>query len=410
MEEPGLIPHLFRAEYSKLVAVLCKRFGIEHLELAGDIVSETFLMAAETWGLKGAPPNPTAWLYTVSKNKAIDYFRRANLFDQKISRQIAPASNGTEQSEIDLSEKNISDSQLQMMFAVCHPTIPAEAQIGLALNVLCGFGIEEIADAFLSNRDTIYKRLARAKEKLRSENIAIELPPPQEINKRLKNVLTTLYLLFNEGYYSASQNTNLRKDLCIDAMRLTLMLVNNSATNVPQANALLALMCFHASRFEARIGVNGQAILYDGQDPNLWDKALIEKGEYYLNLASIGTELSKYHLEAGIAYWHTQKNDTAEKWNSILQLYDKLLQLDYSPMAALNRTYALAKAQGNVKAIAEAELLNLNGNHLYHSLLGSLYSGIDKTKALQHLTTALQLARSANDKATLKQRLHDLKG
>jgi RNA polymerase sigma factor (sigma-70 family) len=407
MQQEELIPHLFRTEYRKIVSVLCKLFGIEYIEIAEDIVSDTFLLASETWGLKGLPKNPTAWLYTVSKNKAIDFLRRGKTFNEKVTPAITQ-DEATEGFEIDLSHKNINDSQLQMMFAIGHPCIPTESQIGLSLSILCGFGVEEIADAFLSNKETIYKRLARAKEKLRAEKVKIELPEQGEINSRLETVLTTLYLLFSEGYYSVSQNTTLRKDLCIEAMRLNLMLVENEQTNTAATNALLSLMCFHSSRFEARIDQNGEIILYPDQDTNLWNNELIEKGEYYLNRASTGTRLSKYHLEAAIAYWHTHKNDSAEKWENILQLYNKLLQLEYSPIAALNRTYALSKANGKEEAIIEAEKLKLVENHLYHSLLGNLYTGINTKKALEHFHIALNLAKTKSDKAIINVNIHSL--
>ncbi|MES2379796.1 MAG: DUF6596 domain-containing protein [Bacteroidota bacterium] len=400
--ETDLIPHLFRTEFSKLVAVLSKLFGIEHIETAEDIVSETFLLAAETWGQKGLPPNPTAWLYTVSKNKTLDYIKRNKLFSDKIAPALQSSQDfSISEKEIDLSPRNINDSQLQMMFAICHPGIPVEAQIGLSLNILCGFGAEEIADAFLSNKETIYKRLARAKEKLRTEKVKIELPPPTEISNRLDTILTTLYLLFNEGYYSSSQNTTLRQELCIEAMRLNLMLITNAATNIPAANALLALMCFHSSRFEARTNQNGELILYEEQDETLWNKELISKGELYLNQASQGKQLTKYHLEAAIAYWHTHKKDSAEKWENILQLYNKLLIVAYSPIVALNRTYALAKANGKIAAIQEAEKLNLQHLHLYHSLLGNLYTEVDNAKAKAHFNTALSLAKTTADKQVI---------
>jgi len=399
MQEQELIPHLFRTEYRKIISVLSKLFGIEYIEIAEDIVSDTFLLAAETWGLKGLPKNPTAWLYTVSKNKAIDFLRREKVFNEKIKSGIQPQEKV--EMEIDLSNKNINDSQLQMMFAICHPCNPAEAQIGLSLSILCGFGVEEIADAFITNKETIYKRLARAKEKLRNEKVKIEFPVQSEISKRLETVLTTLYLLFSEGYYSTSQNVTLRKDLCVEAMRLNLMLVENDQTDTPSANALLSLMCFHASRFEARTNKNGEIILYEEQDENLWDKKLIEKGEYYLNRSSTGKKISKYHVEAAIAYWHTQKNDSVEKWENILQLYNKLLQIEYSPIAALNRTYALSKANSKGEAIVEAEKLKLDTNHLYHSLLGNLYQEIDNEKAIHHLQIALALAKTNADKTII---------
>ena len=409
MEQQELIPHLFRTEYRKIISVLCKLFGFQHLRAAEDIVSETFLLAAETWGLKGLPKNPTAWLYTVSKNKTLDYLKHHKVFTEKVSVELNATYNNHYEVEIDLSGKNLNDSQLQMMFAICHPSIPKEAQIGLSLNILCGFGAEEIADAFLSTREATYKRLARAKEKLRSENIQIELPDATEIGSRLETVLTTIYLLFSEGYYSTSQNTVLRKDLCVEAMRLNLMLVENEQTNLPQANALLSLMCFHTSRFEARMDLQGDLIIYEEQDESSWNLELIAKGIHYLNEASQGTKLSKYHLEAAIAYWHTQKSDTHEKWESILQLYNKLLQLEYSPMAALNRTYALAKADGKEIAIIEAEKLQLSDNHLYHSLLAYLYTDVDNKKALEHLELALTLAKTASDRKIISRNMEKLK-
>lgn len=407
MEQNELIPHLFRTEYRKIVAVLVRLFGIEHIETAEDIVSDTFLRATELWGLKGLPPNPTAWLYTVAKNKTKDFLKRDALFEQKISIELKHRTKTREEIEIDLSGKNINDSQLAMMFAVCHPSISAESQIALSLNLLCGFGADEIAEAFLTSKDVIYKRLARAKEKLKAEKVSIEQPTVAEINERMSTVLTTLYLLFNEGYYSSSQNNMLRKDLCVEAMRLTFLLIENEITNRPVANALLSIMCFHSSRFEARTNPDGEIILYEDQDTNLWDGELIEKGEYYLKLSmNENPQLSKYHLEAAIAYWHTQKNDTVEKWTSVLHLYNRLLQTEYSPIAALNRTYALAKAHSKEEAIEEAEKLRLSGNHLYHSLLGHLYMDIDNKKALFHFEAALDLAKSTAEKSVISKNIN----
>jgi RNA polymerase sigma factor (sigma-70 family) len=276
-----LLPNLYRTEYRKIVAVLARLFGFEHIQVAEDIAGDTFLLATETWAKK-LPENPAAWLYTVAKNKAKDHLKHNAIFSQKVSPAIQHEHTQISELEIDLSEENINDSQLQMMFAICQPIIPAEAQIGLALRILCGFGIDEIADAFLSNKETINKRLFRAKEKLRDEQVKIEFPNANEINKRLETVLLTLYLLFNEGYYSSSGNINLRRDLCLEAMRLNHLLVNNNATDLPAVNALFALMCFHASRFDARIDKDGEIIIYDEQDTNLWNDELISRGTNYL--------------------------------------------------------------------------------------------------------------------------------
>jgi RNA polymerase sigma factor (sigma-70 family) len=407
MEQTDLIPHLFRTEYRKIVSVLCKLFGIDHIETAEDIVSNTFLAASELWVTKGVPPNPTAWLYAVAKNKTKDFLKRDANFALNISRELKQDSPWAE-IEVDLSDQNITDSQLAMMFVTCHPCNPTEAQIGLALNLLCGFGPDEIARAFLTNRDTIYKRLQRAKEKLREEKIRIEQPDAEDIESRLSTVLMTLYLLFNEGYYSANEDVTLREELCFEAMRLNYLLLEHERTNTPQANALFSLMCFHSSRFDARVGQAGKTILYQDQDHELWNKDLIERGEYFLNLSSKGDQFSRFHLEAAIAYWHTIKEDSREKWENILQLYNELLFIEYSPITALNRTYALSKANGKEEAIAEAEKINLADNHLYHSLLGNLYKGVDDKKALIHLQEALHLAKSPNDKNIIASKISEL--
>lgn len=406
MDDTKLIPHLFRTEYRKIVSVLCKCFGLGGIENAEDIASETFLTAAQSWGLNGIPSNPTAWLYSVAKNKAKNHLQRHHLFQEKVAPVLREQD--TEGNLINLSAQNIIDSQLQMMFAICHPSISPEAQIGLSLRILCGFGIEEIADAFLTNKETINKRLFRAKEQLREGKIKIELPAPPEIESRLSSVLTTIYLLFNEGYYSISRDQPLHKELCLEAMRLCTMLIENKETNQPQVNALLSLMCFHASRFDARLDGNGQIILYEEQDTRRWNTELISKGAYFLKCAATGGKLSKYHLEAGIAYWNTQRTDTKEKWENILQFYNLLLQMEYSPIAALNRTYALSKAHGKEEAILAAEKLDLTDNHFYFALLGELYTSIDDDKAGINFRKAYSLAKTRADKQAMQKKIDKL--
>ncbi|WP_152267492.1 RNA polymerase sigma factor [Agriterribacter humi] len=408
MNHGALIPHLFRTEFSKITAVLTKVFGFEHIAVAEDIAGDTFIAALKTWPYKGVPKNPQAWLYNVAKNKAKNYMKRNHIFSEKVLPEVSNATAGFEEMKIDLSDQNIKDSLLQMLFAVCHPSIAAEAQIGLSLRILCGFGIEEIANAFLVNKETISKRLFRAKEKLRLENVQIEYPGEPEIGKRLETVLTTLYLLFNEGYYSESHDSVLREDLCLEAMRLMYLLVENESTDLPHVNALLSLMCFHASRFAARKNNNGEIVLYHDQDETLWNNELIAKGAYYLHRASTGNTVSKYHMEAGIAWWQTRKADTKEKWENILQLYNRLLQMEYSPVAALNRTFAFSKVYGKQEAIAEAEKLQLTNNHFYYTLLGELYKDTDKGKAKINFQKACALARTETDRQTIEKKMNDL--
>ncbi|MEJ1238084.1 DUF6596 domain-containing protein [Chryseolinea sp. T2] len=398
--EQTLIPDLFRTEYKKIVAVLCRLFGIGQIEIAEDIAGETFIAASEVWSLKGLPDNPTAWLYAVAKNKARDYFKHQAVF----VKNVVPGLRGeikTIDVEIDLSVKNISDSQLAMIFAVCNPVNSEEAQIGLALNILCGFGVEEIAGAFLTNRDVIYKRLQRAKEKLKTQQIRIEPPSVHEIDNRLETVLRTLYLLFNEGYHSTSQDRTVRTEFCFEAMQLTKLLLESQLTNTPVVNGLFSLMCFQASRLAARTDEKGEMILYNDQDASLWDQTLIAKGTQHLDQAMKGDRLSKYQLEAAIAFWHTSKDDTHEKWENILQLYNMLLMVEYSPVIALNRTYALSKANGKEEAIVEGEKIELKGNPFYHSLMGNIYTDVDNSKAIEQYRIALTLAPSNSMKQTI---------
>ena len=403
------LKHLFQQEFSKMVAVISKRFGLQHIEIAEDIVSETFLLATETWKTKGVPVNPEAWLYTVAKQKTLSYFRRNKIFEDKVIPEINRKQEQQDNTdEFSFSQQNIKDSQLQMLFAICTPAIASEAQIGLALRILCGFGIDEIAEAFLSNKETINKRLFRAKEKLRTEQIQLAFPAEREITKRLDNVLHIIYLLFSEGYYSKTQNQILRKDLCIEALRLGVMLTEYDKTNLPKTNALIALMCFHSSRFDARQSGEGELILYEQQDEDIWNKELISQGIHFLNLSAIGEELSTYHLEARIAYCHCIKEDTTEKWEEILQLYNQLLMINYSPAAALNRTFALYKANGAEVALPEAEKLKLEDNHFYFVLLGELNKNVDKSKAIACFERAKALAKTPAEQQLIQLKIDQL--
>lgn len=222
--------------------------------------------------------------------------------------------------------------------------------------------------------------------------------------------MTTIYLLFNEGYYSVSQHTTLRRELCVEAMRLCTMLIENKNTNQPSVNALLSLMCFHASRFDAREDENGDPVLYEDQDESLWNAELISKGGYFLRCSATGTCVSKYHLEATIAYWSTQKKDTNEKWETVLQLYDQLLEIEYSPVAALNRIYVLSKVKGKANAIAEAEKLNLSGNPFYFLLLGDLYMDVNSAMARQQFQKALILAKTETARRSILKKMDNIPG
>lgn len=383
-----VLPNLFRQEFAKVTAVLCRHFGLRHIEIAEDIASDTFLKAAEQWGINGIPQNPTAWLYAVASNKTKDYLKRLVVFETQIKEAIKPSESERE-NDFEFSSENISDSQLAMIFAVCNPTNSTEGQICLALQILCGFNAEEIATAFLTKSETIKKRLTRARANLRNDNFQIKTLNETEIKSRLDTVLKTLYLLFSEGYFSKTNNRLVRKELCSEALRLALILTENKQTNLARTNALLALMCYQSSRLEARTNDKGEAVLFDEQDKRLWDNALIEKGNYFLVNACDGNEVSKYHLEAGVAYWHTTPTDQ-NKWRHILQLYDKLILIESSPITALNRVFAFSKVYGHDNALAEAERLNHTNSNYYHELQGYLSAEINADKAIGHYEQAIR--------------------
>lgn len=403
----NLLSELFRQEHLKMIAVLCRHFGLKHIEIAEDIIGETFLRASENWAINGVPENPAAWLYTVAKNRTKDHLKRVTLFESKIAGNINPDAAEPEP-DFEFGSEHIGDSQLAMIFAVCDPGNSAESQICLALQILCGFSVEEIANAFLTRVETIKKRLHRARTSLRNSHFQIKALSEAEIKFRLDNVLKTLYLLFNEGYYSKTNDTLIRNELCAEAIRLALILTENPLTDTVQTKALLALMCYQSSRLNARTNDRGEMVLFDEQDQSLWDKNLIEKGNYYFVNACRGNQASKYHLEAGIAYWHT--NPAAPgKWQQILQLYNQLILIEYSPATALNRAFAIAMVYGHQKAIPETEKLKLTDNDHYHKLLGYLYESIDTGKAIEHYSLAVQLIKSKAAKKDLEKKIEQLK-
>ncbi|MBM9548446.1 RNA polymerase subunit sigma [Leptospira sp. 201903074] len=404
MNQSDLLPHLFRTEYAKIISVLCKHYGFYQIEIAEDIASETFLTASQTWGLNGIPGNPVGWLYAVAKNKAKKFIHRDSILQSKILPVYQREKIVTE-IELDLSDENILDSQLRMIFAIAHPSIPIESQIALSLRILCGFGIEEIARAFLSNKETINKRLLRAKSKLRENNISLAFPSHHELEERLSSVLRTIYLLFNEGYSSQIQDRFSGKELCLDAIRLCSILLENKETNTSEVNALLSLLCFHISRFEARLDGEGEIILYGDQNKSLWNTEFIKKGEYFFSQSNKEPKFSKYHLEAAIAYWHTKQEDTEKKWESIYELYTGLLELEPSPQLLLNRAYALFQVKGRDAALKELEDLDLKTNPYYFFLLGELHSELERENAKIYYNKALIFAKTELDRSAIRRRM-----
>ncbi|MEO9850315.1 MAG: sigma-70 family RNA polymerase sigma factor [Reichenbachiella sp.] len=396
------LSEIFKTEYSNLIAVLSNYYGLKDLQLAEDIVSETFLKAMKAWSHKGIPQYPRAWLRKVAQNLYYEDYRRQKNFKDNISKEVSTRSEAFE--SIEITEKLIEDSQLRMIFLLCNPELNREAQLCIALRILCGFSTEEIAKALLSNKESVNKKLYRAKKSLQ-ERLSIEDElTASDYQDRLDNVLRVIYLLFNEGYYSSTDEENIRNELCWEAMRLGIFLSNQRHFEVDHVQALIALMCFQASRLKARQSDGGGDLLYDEQDQSQWDQALIQKGIQYLKMASKGERVSKYNLEATIAFWHTQ--DQEGKWDQILMLYNKLLTIEYSSIIAMNRSYALAKAQSPQKAIVEALKLELQDNAHYFCLLAELYRmDQDIDLEINNLNKALKLVKKENETALIQRKL-----
>ena len=408
-----LIGHLFRHEAGKMAAVLTRLFGFQAFDLAEDIVQDTLLRALSAWKYKGIPENPSAWLYTVAKRRTIDILREQHLHDQhhiEISQSLKSEWTLTPTVQQFFLENEIEDSQLRMIFACCHPSIPYESQIALTLKTLCGLSILEIANTFLSNEDAITKRLYRAREKIRDEKISLEAPVPATMPGRLDAVLHTLYLLFNEGYNSSHPSQLIRHDLCEEAMRLCLLLTRNPLTGSGKTKALLSLMCFQASREEARIGKDGSITLLKDQNRAQWNQGLIEKGKFFLEAAS-DDDISEYHLEAAIAGSHAAASSFENTdWKLIAHLYTLLADIKPGPIVALNKAIALGYAQSPAVGLAELKnITELQGHHLYHAAMGDFFSDLNEyAQAQASYLQAFNLTASRSEKNLLQTKLASL--
>jgi RNA polymerase sigma-70 factor (ECF subfamily) len=309
------------------------------------------------------------------------------------------------------SEKEILDDQLRMMFTCCHPSISTDSQIALILKTLCGFSIPEIAKAFLTNDENINKRLVRARQKIRESKIPFEIPQGNGIKERLQTVLETIYLLFNEGYSASGGRELIRYEICEEAIRLTGLIVNHPLIDdKPDVYALLALMQLNASRFKARQDAGGNILTLEQQNRSLWDFSMIQKG--LINLEkSVSREISVYHILATISFYHCTSPDyESTDWESILFLYDKLLQADNSPLVLLNRAVALSKVHGPGVAIVEMEKLqsipSLKTYCPFYTVQAELYIELHQyPEAFNMLEKAIGLTKLDNERIFLQKKL-----
>lgn len=349
MTEPReLVEHFFRHESGRLVALLTRSLGIGRLDLVEDVVQASLMQALQAWASRGIPDDPAAWLYRTARNNAIDALRRQRVHDRILPR-LAGSTSVAEPlpDELQFAEE-IGDEPLRLLFLCCHDSVPIESRVALALRTVCGFGTAEIARGLLTSEANVQKRIARAKGRLRDEPDAWEVSGlVASLRERLDAVLAVVYLLFNEGYNASHSDTPIRRDLCDEALRLARMLALHPVGDDAVVFAMLATLCFHAARFDARISTEGTVVLLGEQDRSAWDWTLIREAMEWMSRSAIGNTLSRYHVESAIAWEHCRARSFAETdWGRIIGLYETLDQIAPSPIHVLNRAVAEAYRDG----------------------------------------------------------------
>lgn len=414
---PPLVDHLFRTEYTRLVAFLTRRLGAERLGVAEDAASEALLAALKHWPQSGVPDNPSAWLVEVARRKAIDLLRRDRVLAQMETALQAELTTSLEDAApAPAGSDPLADDQLRLIFLCCHPALPRISRVALTLKIASGLSVREIGRAFLSDEIAIAQRLARARKLLREIHAPVELPPADEIASRLDAVLDVLYLTFTEGHTAHEGDELVRQELCHEALRLAELLVQRPETAAPKVHALAALFCFLAARFPTRLGTDGMPVLLADQDRGRWDRTLIHRGLQHLDRSAEGPEISRYHLEAEIASHHSLAPTwDATNWPAILAAYNQLLALSPSPVVALHRAVAVRQVEGNAAALSALEaaphLATLGRFPAYHSLRGELLVGVGRAEeGISAIRTAAALARSTPMRRLLERRVAGLAG
>ncbi len=403
------LDHLFRREYSKLVALLAAKYAARNIDLVEDAVQDALLKAMQVWSYHHTiPDNPTAWLYRVANNRLIDLLRRQKFQVDATDEILLNA--GTDPALPDFDQV-LPDEMLTMIFACCHPSLSEAEQIMLSLKLLGGLSVREIAASLFKKEEAVKKVIYRAKQKFKSKTIELQPPDNADLNKRLQVVLKVLYLMFNEGYKATEGDQLIKKEICEEAIRLAYLLHQHRFQETPHLNALLALMCFNAARFDTRIDADGNLLTLAQQDRERWDQEYIQWGLYFQQLSARGREISEYHLEAGIASLYVTAPSFPETdWSAILMHYDALIQHNPSPVIALNRAVVLGKVAGPAKALAAISVFesrpDLENHHLLYSIKADLLLLQDEYEsAAALLKRAIDLTGNAIEKRFLRNKL-----
>jgi RNA polymerase sigma-70 factor (ECF subfamily) len=412
-EPRELDEHLFRRESGPMLSALTRIFGVHNLALAEDVVQDAFCRALEVWKVRGIPENPSAWLMLTAKNRALDIVRHENK-----ARTFAPEMGRLLENEWTLAPlvdeafaaRTLQSEQLRMMFSCCHPHLGEEVQVALILNILCGFGAQEIAGAFLTGTAAIEKRIVRGKKVLAASTRLFDLEDG-EFLARLATVRRALYLLFSEGYHGVSAESAVRASLCEEAMRLTALLREHLPAATPATSALGALMCLQAARLPTRVDSAGDLYPLADQDRSRWDARLLAEGLALLEHSASGDEVTPYHIEAAIAAAHAGARTVAETdWALIVSLYDRLMIIAPSPVVALNRAIAVGQRDGAERGLAELHAIanreRLSRYPFYPAAMGELEKARgNRAAASRHFQTALDLARNDAERRFLEKRL-----
>ncbi len=412
-----VVSETFSREADRILAALIGT--VRDFELAEDALQDALLVALERWSVDGTPQNPSAWITTTARNKAIDRLRRENTFARKqVILQVLLEQEEQRGAE-DTVDTSIPDERLKLMFTCCHPALALEAQIALTLHTLGGLSTTEIASAFLVPVPTMSQRLVRAKRKIRDAGIPYRVPESHVLGERVDAVLCVLYLIFNEGYMAMSGNELIRKELCDESIRLarlltTLLIQESLYSEVPEALGLLALVLLHDSRREARVGLGGELVLLEDQDRSRWDSGKIEEGLSILERALHMRQPGPYQVQAAISALHAQaKHPEDTDWSQIAALYDALMRMTPSPIIELNRAVAIAMADGPLQGLALLDRSSLSKElsdyYLFHAARADLLRRAGRMNdARDAYTQALKLCLNERERTFLHHRLREV--